>query len=453
MTRFHLEYCESPTMKKVIAWKVGAADPRVASVRYRCFMPIEGLTERGISSVVLETGETMRDFSDVLALIFVKSFSRDDAVLAAQARDASVPIILDLCDHIFVSGYREGRRALQYSEFESIAAGASIIVTSTKELGVVIAKQLSSSIPIIQIPDQVEEKELTQVLNGECGEWRQNRHMKQRQWSWSWTWKSVRSHWMWKSVRSQLHVGTIRELSQKGVFAFRHPKQAIDRYKSKRFRVVQEACRSSSAVAQKKVIWFGNEGASYSGFGIPSIQQVAASLEKIHKDIPLCLTVVSSNRAKAKYEHHVASLPFPSRYKQWDPLSIFDEIASSDLCVLPNPLDDFSRCKSANRAVLALSLGIPVVASWAPALEPLRDCLILDNWEKGIRIYLTDRARAEDDVRRARAVIKQHYSAEVIAGLWTAVIEQAGAHLENGARVPRSQTTLEREWERETVRK
>jgi hypothetical protein len=138
--------------KKVIAWKVGAANPRIASVRYRCLMPIEGLTERGISSVVLETGETVRDFSDILALIFVKSFSREDAVLAARAREASVPIILDLCDHIFIKGYREERGALQYGEFESIAAGASIIVTSTDELGKVVLKQLSSSIPVIEIP-------------------------------------------------------------------------------------------------------------------------------------------------------------------------------------------------------------------------------------------------------------------------------------------------------------
>lgn len=429
-----------PTKKKVIAWKVGAANPRIASVRYRCFMPIEGLAEQGISSVVLETGVTIRDFSDVLALIFVKSFSREDAVLATRARDASVPIILDLCDHIFVEGYREGRQALQYSAFESIAAGASIIVTSTDELGKVVAKHLSSSIPIIEIPDQVEEKEMTQMLVGGCGGWLQNRHMIQRQWSWIWRW-----------VRSRLHASRMGALSRRFIFVFRHPKQAISRFRARQFRGVQEACSSASEAGRKKVIWFGNDGASYSGFGIPSIQQVAASLEKIHKDIPLCLTVVSSNRAK--YECHVASLPFPSRYKAWDPLSIFDEIASSDLCILPNPLDDFSRCKSANRAVMALSLGIPVVASWAPALEPLRDCLILDNWEEGIRIYLTDRARAVADVRRARAIIKQHYSAEVITELWTSVIEKAGAHLQGEARVSQSQAILEGEWGREAVRK
>lgn len=403
-------------------------------------MPIEGLAEQGISSVVLETGVTIRDFSDVLALIFVKSFSREDAVLAARARDASVPIILDLCDHIFVEGYREGRQALQYSAFESIAAGASIIVTSTDELGKVVAKHLSSSIPVIEIPDQVEEKEMTQMLVGGRGGWRQNRQMIQRQWSWVWRW-----------VRVRLLTSRMGTFSRKVIFSFRHPKQAICLVRSKQLRGVQEACGSTSAVAQKKVIWFGNDGAPYSGFGIPSIQQVAASLEKIHKDIPLSLTVVSSNRAK--YECHVASLPFPSRYKVWDPLSIFDEIASSDLCVLPNPLDDFSRCKSANRAVLALSLGIPVVASWAPALEPLRDCLILDNWEEGIRIYLTDRARAVGDVLRASAIIKQHYSAEVITGLWTSVIEKAGAHLQGGARVSQSQAILEGEWGREAVRK
>lgn len=447
MKRSHFEYCESPTMKKVIAWKVGAANPRVASVRYRCFMPIEGLAERGISSVVLETGVTIRDFSDVMALIFVKSFSLEDAVLAARARDASVPIILDLCDNIFVEGYREGQGALQFGEFESIAAGASLIVTSTEELGKAVAKQLSSSIPVIEIPDQAEEREMTRMLVEGRGEWQQNQQMKQRQWSWIWRW--VRSQWRW--VRSQWRSSRMGSFSRKVIFAFLHPIQAVSLLRSRQFRRTQEVCESASADTRKKVIWFGNEGAAYSGFGIPSIQQVAASLEKIHKDIPLCLTVVSSNRNK--YECHVAPRSFPSQYKRWDPLSIFDEIASSDLCVLPNPLDDFSRCKSANRAVLALSLGVPVVASWAPALEPLLDCLILDNWEEGIRMYLTDRARVEDDVRRAHAIIKQHYSAEVVTELWTSVIEKAGADLEDGARVPQSQAILEGEWNGEVVRK
>jgi hypothetical protein len=436
MRRSHESIVKAPTKKKVIAWKVGAANPRVASVRYRCFMPIEGLAERGISSVVLETGETVRDFSDILALVFVKSFSREDAVLAARARDASVPIILDLCDHIFTKGYREERGALQYGEFESIAAGASIIVTSTEELGRVVAKQLSSSIPVIEIPDQAEEREMTRMLVGGHGGWRQNWQMKQRQWSWIWRW-----------VRSRWQTSRVRIFSRRVLLALRHPKRTLGLIGPRQFRGAQEACGSASAVAQKKIIWFGNDGASYSGFGIPSIQQVAASLEKIHKDIPLCLTVVSSNRAK--YECHVASLPFPSRYKGWDPLSIFDEIASSDLCILPNPLDDFSRCKSANRAILALSSGIPVVASWAPALEPLRDCLILDNWEEGIRMYLTDKARAERDVRRARAIIKQHYSAEVITELWTSVIEKTGAYLQGGTTASQSQEILEGEREKE----
>jgi hypothetical protein len=79
--------------------------------------------------------------------------------------------------------------------------------------------------------------------------------------------------------------------------------------------------------------------------------------------------------------------------------------------------------------------------------------LILDNWEEGIRTYLTDRARAKDDVRRARAIIKQYYSAEAITGLWVSVIEKAGAHLQGGARVSQGQAILEKEWEREAARK
>ena len=87
-----------------VAWKVFRYSPRVASVRYRCILPMLALADSGWRSIVFEEGEALLETS-LSALIFVKSFSKSDLALARRLHARGVPIILDLCDNIFVEGY------------------------------------------------------------------------------------------------------------------------------------------------------------------------------------------------------------------------------------------------------------------------------------------------------------------------------------------------------------
>ena len=112
------------------------------------------------------------------------------------------------------------------------------------------------------------------------------------------------------------------------------------------------------------------------------------SLARINQTLPLRLRVISNNRDM--FNEIFEALPFPAEYRAWDPLFVFDQVGSADVCILPNSRDAFSSTKSANRAVLALSLGVPVVATRIPSMEPLQGCVVLDDWDAGLRRYLGD---------------------------------------------------------------
>ena len=90
--------------------------------------------------------------------------------------------------------------------------------------------------------------------------------------------------------------------------------------------------------------------------------------------------------------------------------------------VVPNSRDEFSICKSANRVTLALSQGVPVVATRIPSLEPLADCVLFDDFRAGVSAYLEDRKLAAEHLSRAELVLAREYSAEAVAERWLSVL-------------------------------
>jgi glycosyltransferase involved in cell wall biosynthesis len=98
-------------------------------------------------------------------------------------------------------------------------------------------------------------------------------------------------------------------------------------------------------------------------------------------------------------------------------------LRGADVCLIPNSLDAFSRVKSANRAVLSLSLGTPVVATSIPSFEPLADSVVFDDFASGIDLYLRDAARRDRDLTRAREVLSREFGLGRIRQLWLALLE------------------------------
>lgn len=174
---------------------------------------------------------------------------------------------------------------------------------------------------------------------------------------------------------------------------------------------------------RKQVIWFGNYGSMHSNFGIVSIFKAAAALEKVNKDIPLELVVVSNSRAS--FDTMIKPLNFPSRYVEWSPLSAAQELLSADVALLTTGDDEFCKIKSNNRALQALAAGVPVVTDPSDALGPVADCAIVGNYEHGLRHYLgVDGKQAVERSLAKFELARREYELEALGDAWTSVIKE-----------------------------
>ncbi len=384
-----------------IAWKLKTLNPRVASVRYRCLLPMQALAALGHRSVVLEGKEELADFASLDGLIFVKSFSQHDAALARRARRHGLAVYLDLCDDIFVADYRGAKKDDAAASFGEMAGLASAMVTTGPVLAQRIAEQAPGT-PVVVIPDPLETPADTQSLL---------------------TWRRAPdaartgglAHSLWQARR---RTNRTKKFIRSAAHGFRR--------RGSEGTSSSESANGGSLARGQRIIWFGNHGGvPYSDYGMLSLLPIAPSIVEVAAELPITLVVVSDSLKT--YRQHIEPLPFPTEYRDWSPVGVFEHIRDSDLCILPNSLDRFSVAKSANRAVLALSLGVPVVATAIPSLEPLRSCLILDDWKTGIMTYLSDRERAAADVAQGQRLIGELYSPAAIAAKWSELLAARAA--------------------------
>jgi hypothetical protein len=181
---------------------------------------------------------------------------------------------------------------------------------------------------------------------------------------------------------------------------------------------------------RKRVIWFGIHGASHSRFGLATVEDLLPVLKEVNELVPIELRIVSNSIDK--FTALTANLPFPCTYRHWNAREIFTELRASDVCVIPNVRDEFTICKSANRATLALSLGVPVVATGIPSFQILASCTILDQWREGLLAYLTDDSRRTRDLAAAQKIIAAMFSPELVGSLWLQLIESLRLHEDAG---------------------
>ena len=421
---------EISSASQSIVWKLHSLDHRIASVRYRAILPILALQCRGVVSRLYRSPNIDR-FRGADIVVFVKSVTVKDLILAQRVNQLGIPIILDLCDNIFVPNYMRKFPVRPAEVFEAMAQYAAVITTTGPALAQVIKRQVGLRVPIVIVPDGIETESTTlkgyrllaraRVLD-----------LIQRV----------------LSVRYLISGGLkVAEKVQcriaRSVLSFPRASEAYTTDGK-----VQLSAKDSPAKPEKSaeatqdaavggvvktVIWFGNAGADYGRFGLCDVVDIAAHLERAFARVRFELLVVSND--EDAYVSLIQPLPFPSRYLQWNPGTIQKQIKESSLAIIPNSTDAFAVCKSANRAVLALHLGIPVVASRTPALEMFRDCVVLDDWEDGIVHYLTDPKLVQDHVSKASSLLSKEFSASAIANRWADALRLAKASgLRNASR-------------------
>jgi glycosyltransferase involved in cell wall biosynthesis len=355
-----------------VCWRLSARDPDLASVRYRAAIPARGLAGHGVSSQLSwgHYGVLGRERPD--AVVFVKTFAARDLELAREAAGTRVPVLLDVCDNVFAEGYT----AHSAENLERMAELASAITTTGPALADVLRSRLEP--PVHVVPDPVE------------------------------TPGDVR--YAERLLRRERLALALRERQQD------LPLAAAG--------VIRQGLRVRRPSARRdelpQVLWFGNAGSRQPRFGIANLADIGPELEQAAAETPFGLVVVTSDEDAYRFE--VEPLGLPTRFARWDRRSIFDHMAESAVVVVPNSRDEFSVCKSANRVTLALSQGVPVVATRIPSLEPLAECVLFDDFRAGVSAYLRDRKLAAEHLARAEPVLEREFSAEAVAERWLSVL-------------------------------
>lgn len=415
----------------VIGWKVASLSFSVASVRYRAMLPLLALEQKGYKCRIFSDADSGQ-LAELDLLVFVKSFTADDFSLAQLASARGLPVLLDLCDNIFISSYGSSALAPTTTPaqmFLAMARLASGVVVSTEPLAQVVRSRVNSAMPVYVIPDGLETHDVLEQMRARLGHAIVSQRTTVAQ---KFRKRVMRFVGRAQTLRSVAMVPLTKRLAHRAVLELHWKpwaKRAYRRFDSVRKLVAGRTGQTRTVVAvqreadpdARRILWFGIHGAPHARFGMLDLLEIRTPLEAIASEFNVELVVVSNHRDK--YERHIEPFRIPSTYVEWSPAAIKKQLALASVVVVPNTLDEFSVCKSANRTASALLAGVPVVATGTPALGALAGSIVLDDFLAGLRLYLHDAHRAAADVARGRELIQRTYGPAATAAAWGGVID------------------------------
>jgi glycosyltransferase involved in cell wall biosynthesis len=357
-----------------VCWRLSAWGPDIASTRYRAAIPALHLVRHGVASRFSWGRYGFLEPGPPDVLVFVKTFSDRDLQLAREAAAAGVAVVLDVCDNVFAPGYR----AHSPGNLRRMAELAAAVVTTGPALAGVLRTELRDGLPLHEVPDPVE------------------------------TPPDVRAtvRLLWRARLGRALNGAPADL----------PLAAAAAVRRELMPALRRRHAGAAAGGRPQVLWFGNAGSVEPRFGIVNLVDIAEELEAAHAEVPFRLLVVTGTRDA--YRERIAPLALDTAFAPWDRMTVFRHVRDSAAVIVPNSRDAFSVCKSANRPVLALAQGVPVVASRIPSLEPLDGAVAFDDFRAGLVTYLRDHDTAREHVHRGRAVIEREFAPAVVAGRW-----------------------------------
>lgn len=451
-----------------VAWLIASNDEKIASIRYRALYPNAGLKELGYKTKTFwKTRQLYSKLSDFDAIIIVKRLDPELLDLISLAKETGKKVYLDLCDNIISRDYRNSLHSRNRMVFRAISPLLDGIVVT----GSVLADQICKEGPYPSektfiVEDCAETQELmrdtanrlhgaidpAQITNRSSGA--PNR-------------TSPRS--LIRAIASQLGrfdaQGNLQEPPQpidpnpsllgqqlRRVTArlyrtVRFPRRSLQVIKDvRREHAVAELDQSSEDQTSHKpkrlkrkniVLWFGNHGGPHSDFGMLSLLKMATALRAAHARTPFTLVVVSNNIAK--YKAVIAKLGLRTQYVEWSQNALQEYLDTAKVCIIPTGDDSFSQAKSANRHVLALANGVPVVAGPLASTKPLERCITTKNWAKAISTYLTDDEIRTRHLNEASEIIQEHYTFRTVAQAWHEILINQRPHHKMRRRAKRDQ--------------
>ncbi|WP_141653080.1 hypothetical protein [Phenylobacterium immobile] len=177
----------------------------------------------------------------------------------------------------------------------------------------------------------------------------------------------------------------------------------------------------STEAGSPRLLWFGMHGSPNAPSGMTDLLRVAEPLRRAYERHPFELVVLSNNRAK--FDEHIAPLPFPTRYVEWSSDVLAQTLSDARAVLIPLSDNPFVACKTHNRLTLALAAGKPVIADTIEAYQAFAPYAVLSDWDAGLTEVL---GPGVEDARRrtaaGRAYIETHWSVETVAGQWAAIL-------------------------------
>lgn len=170
-----------------------------------------------------------------------------------------------------------------------------------------------------------------------------------------------------------------------------------------------------------RVVWYGIAGRANPRFGMIDLEKVLPALSALHREVPLSLSVISNSAEM--FREYTRGADFPVRYHEWGRRSFPYLFEPHDACVLPVSPNPLTLCKTSNRLLLSLMLGVPVVADRIPSYEEFAPFVRFGDWEQNLRAYATDAPLRRRHVREGRGYITANYNKEHTVAQWSALFE------------------------------
>ena len=424
-------------MPMLVGWKINNLDLNIASNRYRALLPLLALRENGYESHIFSDIENI-DIEKLDVLVIVKSFTEQDLKLAIRVTNLKIPLIIDLCDNIFVPGWAP--KGL-ITNFQKLMKLASLLVVPTEQLALKVRKKVRFPIQLCVIPDgNIDSSNLDKMreiirssIVKESKIYLYRSFISILRSAYQDFISILRSAYqIFKSIlRSAYRLlrsayRLLRSAYRLLRFAFGIPdkiRRFISILRSAYQSFISIFYTNNKSIKNSKILlWFGNHGGDYANFGMLDLLNIQKDLEAVAKEFNVRLVVVSNNRDK--FEKHISKFDMCTEYYEWSIDLLNERLKEASVVLLPNSLDPFSECKSPNRAVIAISAGIPVVATKTKALAPFVDYVNFDDFYNGICECLLDSKKINVDIQKRSKFINKKFGIEVIKEQWLDAINK-----------------------------
>ena len=171
-----------------------------------------------------------------------------------------------------------------------------------------------------------------------------------------------------------------------------------------------------------QIIWYGNAGTENPPYGMIDLLKVLPALEKLNREIPIKLSVISNSLDS--FQKYTSSAKISVKYYNWQ-LSTFPYIFSQhDVCIIPVSLNDLTRCKTNNRVVLSLLLGVPVIADEIPSYEEFSKFVLFSDWETNLRQYWQNPMLRQQHTKQGKEYILAKYNRHRVVSQWSDLLQK-----------------------------